>query len=442
MSPRQLLLSAAALLALSAPAVAEDIAITNATVVIGDGSAPIPNGTVVLRGGKVLAAGAGVAVPAGARTIDASGKWVTPGLVVAVTDIGLFDVEGVDESNDERADKSPFSAALDLSPAINPLAQHIAVSRAGGVTRAAVAPLRTGTIFGGQGAIIDLASDSQPITQARAFQIVQLGEDGARAAGGSRAAVHAVLRNAFMEARELARRGGGQGADPRLQDAAPERPGDALLNRFDAAALVPVVTGRQPLYVRAERAADIRMALALKTDFPALKLVIVGATEGWTVAKELAASGVPVLATPLNDLPANFEQLGATQSNVGRMAAAGVKVGLGAFGDQPRYAPQYAGNMVALTKVPGASGLDWGRAFAAISSVPASILGMGDKFGSLKPGLAGDVVIWDGDPLENRSGVVRVMIDGVEQSLVNHQTKLRDRYKVPTEGALPKAYEW
>ncbi len=442
MSPRQMLLSAAALLALSAPALAEDVAITNATVVIGDGSAPIQNGTVVLRGGKVLAAGAGVAVPAGARTIDASGKWVTPGLVVAVTDIGLFDVEGVEESNDERADKGPFSAALDLSPAINPLAQHIAVSRAGGVTRAAVAPLRTGSIFGGQGAIIDLASDGQPITQARAFQIVQLGEDGARAAGGSRAAVHAVLRNAFMEARELARRGGGQGADPRLQDAAPERPGDALLNRFDAAALVPVVTGRQPLYVRAERAADIRMALALKADFPALKLVIVGATEGWMVAKELAASGVPVLATPLNDLPANFEQLGATQSNVGRMAAAGVKVGLGAFGDQPRYAPQYAGNMVALTKVPGASGLDWGKAFAAISSVPAAILGMGDKFGSLKPGLAGDVVIWDGDPLENTSGVVRVMIDGVEQSLVNHQTKLRDRYKVPTEGALPKAYEW
>ncbi|MFN5244401.1 MAG: amidohydrolase family protein, partial [Novosphingobium sp.] len=319
---------------------------------------------------------------------------------------------------------------------------HIAVSRAGGVTRAAVAPLRTGAIFGGQGAVIDLASDGQPITQARAFQYVELGEAGARSAGGSRAAVHAVLRNAFMEARELARRGGGQGADPRLQDAAPERPGDALLTRFDAAALVPVVTGRQPLYVRAERAADLRMALALKADFPALKMVLIGATEGWMVAKELAASGVPVLATPLNDLPANFEQLAATQSNVGRMAAAGVRVGLGAFGDQPRYAPQYAGNLVSLTKVPGASGLDWGRAFAAISSVPAAILGMGDKFGSLKPGLAGDVVIWDGDPLENTSGVVRVMIDGVEQSLVNHQTKLRDRYKVPTEGALPKAYEW
>jgi len=92
--------------------------------------------------------------------------------------------------------------------------------------------------------------------------------------------------------------------------------------------------------------------------------------------------------------------------------------------------------------VPGASGLNWGQAFASISSVPAAILGMGDKFGSLKPGLAGDVVIWDGDPLENSSGVVQVMIDGVEQSLKSHQTQLRDRYLNPGDGALPKAYNW
>ncbi len=447
MSARKLTLAPAALLAalltsVAAPALAQDMAITNATVVIGDGSAPIPGGTVVVRGGKVVAAGAGVAVPAGVRTIDAGGKWVTPGLVVAVTDLGLVDVEAVDESNDGEAGKAPFSAALDIAPAINPVAQPIAISRAAGVTRAAVAPLDTGAIFGGQGAIIDLGADNQAVTQPRAFQYVDLGETGARRAGGSRAAVHAVLRNALIEARELARRGGGTGADPRLADAAPERPGDALLTRFDAAALIPVVSGRQPLYVRAERAADIRIALALKTDFPALKLVIVGASEGWMAARELAASGVPVLATPLNDLPASFEQLGATQSNIGRMAAAGVKVALGAFFDQPRHAPQYAGNLVGLTKVPGATGLSWDKAFAAISSVPADIIGQGDKFGSLKPGRAGDVVIWDGDPLEAGSGVTQVFIDGVEQPLTNRQTRLRDRYLTPTEGALPKAYDW
>ena len=421
----------AALAALwAAPAVAQDVAITHAKLVIGDGSAPILNGTVLVQGGKVIAAGPAVVIPAGVRTIDAGGKWVTPGLVVAVTDLGLVDVGAVDESNDSDAEKSPFSAALDVSAAINPNDLPIQVSRGGGVTRAAVAPLGTNSIFGGQGAVIDLGADSNAVTKARAFQYVELGESGARRAGGSRAATYASLRNALAEARELS-----------LAPAGPRRD-DILLNRPDAAALVPVVNGLQPLYIHVERAADIRMVLALKKEFPALKLVVVGASEGWMVAGELAAAGVPVLATPLTDLPNSFEQLGSTQSNVGRMKAAGVNVALGAFGDQPRYATQYAGNLVALTKVPGASGLTWGQAFAAISSGPAEIMGMGDRFGSLRPGRAGDVVIWDGDPLELTSAPIKVFIDGLEQPLSNHQTKLRDRYLNPAEGDLPKAYEW
>ena len=428
---KRLRLSAAALCALVAlPAQAQNVAITHARLVIGDGSEPIPDGTVLVQGGKVVAAGPVVAIPAGVPTIDAGGKWVTPGLVVAVTDLGLVDVGAVEESNDSDADKSPFSAALDVSAAINPNDQPIQVSRGGGVTRAAVAPLGTNSIFGGQGAVIDLGADSDAITKPRAFQYVDLGESGARRAGGRRAGTYASLRNALAEARELSLAPAGARRD------------DILLNRPDAAALIPVVTGQQPLYVHVERAADIRMVLALKREFPALKLVVVGASEGWMVASELAAAAVPVLATPLTDLPNSFEQLGSTQSNVGRMKAAGVKVALGAFGDQPRYAPQYAGNLVALTRVPGASGLTWGQAFAAISSGPAEILGMGDRFGSLRPGRAGDVVIWDGDPLELTSGPVKVFIDGVEQPLSNHQTKLRDRYLNPAEGDLPKAYEW
>jgi imidazolonepropionase-like amidohydrolase len=431
MSARLIRSALVALLAASAaPALAQSVAVTNATVAIGDGSEPIRGGTVLVQNGKVIAAGTNIAVPAGMRTIDARGKWVTPGLVVAVTDLGLFDVGGVDTSNDSDADKSPFSAALDISAAINPGAQHIKVSRAGGVTRAAVAPLDTGTIFGGQGALIDLGADPDAITQSRAFQYVDLGETGAQRAGGSRVAAWAELRNAFAEARELAAAPAGGRRD------------DVLLTRGDAAALVPVVTGKQPLYARAERAADIRLVLALKREIPALKVVLVGASEGWMVAGELAASGVPVLATPLNDLPESFEQLGATQSNVGRMAKAGVKVALGAFFEQPRYASQYAGNLVALTRVPGASGLSWGKALAAITSGPAEVLGMGDRFGSLRPGRAGDLVIWDGDPLEARSGVVQVFIDGVEQPLDSHQSRLKDRYRAPTRRALPKAYDW
>lgn len=431
MSARRLTAAIAALLTCTAaPALAQTVAITGGKVVIGDGSDPIEGGTVLVQNGKVVAAGRNVAIPAGVPTVDATGKWVTPGLVVAVTDIGLYDVEAVDDSNDTGTDKSPFSASLDISHAINPDAQHIKVSRAGGVTRAAIAPIGTDRIFGGQGAVIDLGGDPDPIVAARAFQYVELGETGAARAGGSRVAAWAELHNALLEAKELSLAPAGQRRD------------DVVLSRRDAQALIPVVNGRQPLYVHVERAADIRMVLGLRKEFPLLRLTIVGATEGWMVASELAKAGVPVLATPLNNLPASFEKLGATQSNVGRMKAAGVKVALGAFFDQPRYAPQYAGNLVSLTKVPGASGLNWNQAFAAISSAPAEAMGMGDRFGSLRPGRAGDVVIWDGDPLEGTSGVTKVYIDGVEQSLKNHQTQLRDRYLNPAEGALPKAYDW
>lgn len=431
MSRRALVIAALAAVALPVMASAQDFAITNATVATGDGGAPIEHGTVVVRAGKVVAAGAGVTVPAGMRSVDGTGKWVTPGLFSAVTDLGLWDVEGVADSNDSEAGKSPFNAALDVAPAINPANAHIAISREGGVTRASVAPVNGDSIFAGQGALIDLGTGVDLVNTARAFQFVQLGEAGAKLAGGSRVAAHVALRNALREARDLATTPGA-------------RSSDAMLTRADALALAPVLDGRQALYVGVERAADIRSVLALKTEFPKLNLVLVGATEGWLVANAIAAAKVPVIAMPLRDLPATFESLAATQSNVGRMKKAGVKVAIGMFGgsNQPRYAPQQAGNLVALNRLPGAVGLTWGEALAAITSVPAEISGMGGKEGVLAPGAAGDVVVWDGDPLELSSAPVEVYIDGIRQPLDNHQSRLKQRYKSLDRTYLPKAYDW
>ena len=458
---RSSILAAGALAAFAVPAAAQDFAITGATLVLGDGSEPIPNGTVVVQGGRVTAAGAGVAVPAGLEAFDGSGSWVTPGLFSAVTDLGLSDVEAVEGSNDSEAGDSPFSASLDVAPAINPSSQHIAVSRAGGVTRATVTAIPGSSIFAGQGAVIDLGADSDAVIRRRAFQFVVLGEQAGRIAGGSRIAAHTLFRNALREALDLG--GDGEGTitgsspapeidtgddvpiDPQVAGRDSERGADVLLTRFDAAALVPVVTGRQKLYVAVDRAADILSALALREEFPRLDMVLVGAAEGWLVADRIAASGVPVLAEALVDLPESFEIIAATQSNVGRMMQAGVKVALGGFlgtDRQPRWATQHAGNLVALGKLPGAAGLTWSQAFAAISSIPAEISGYGGRAGVLAPGAVGDVVVWDGDPLEVSSATVRVFIDGVEQPLVNHQTRLRDRYRDLDESDLPKAYDW
>ncbi len=446
------------------PLAAQTIAITNARIVIGDGSAPIENGTVIVRGGRIVSAGAGGVVPADATRIDAGGNYVTPGIVAGFSRVGLVDVDAADGSNDTTANSSPFSAAIDVAPAINPRAAAVSVNRAAGITRAVVAPSTGRSMFAGQGAVIDLASDMEPITQARAFQFVEFGEAGAREAGGSRPAAHALFRNALREARDLGRSSGGirsGGAesprrdpavtpgetepDSRLLSPTANRGEDVLLTRFDAAALVPVLQGRQLLLIHVERSSDILQMLMLKREFPALRMVLVGVSEGWTVADRIASARVPVIASALNDLPAEFEQLAATQSNIGRMQAAGVQVGIGMINDDEsrlmNSTVQYAGNLVGVGRLPGGPSMTWGQAFALVSSGPAEAMGLGGEIGSLRAGRRADVVIWDGDPLGGTATPTTVMIDGVQQSIENRQTKLRVRYRDLDERQMPKAYD-
>jgi imidazolonepropionase-like amidohydrolase len=452
------------LIAAASPVAAETIAITGGTVALGDGSEPIHNGMIVIRDGRVLAAGnVRMKLPEGTQVIDATGKWVTPGIVAGFSRLGLADVDLSAEGADDTTANGPFNAAIDVAPAINPRDTPVAVNRADGVTRALVAPSVGKNIFAGQGAVIDTGADMEPITAARKFQFVELGERGADKAGGSRTSAHVLFRNALREAGELRR------FAPTIESAArapapdarerpvvrnpnetriygPEarRSEDVLLTRFDAAALVPVLQGRQYLLVHVERASDILQVLDLKREFPSLKIVLVGATEGWLVADKIARSGIPVIASAVNDLPASFEQIAATQSNVGRMRAAGVKVSIGMVDDNETrnlfMERQYAGNLVGLQKVPGATGVSWGEALAMITSRPAEAIGMGGELGSLAPGHRADLVIWSGDPLEGSSAAEQVFIDGVRQPLETHQTRLLDRYRDLSRSALPPAY--
>jgi imidazolonepropionase-like amidohydrolase len=430
---KALLLAAAAFI--TSPALAQTIAITGGKVAIGDGGEAIENGTVIIINGRITAAGVNIPVPARAKRIDASGKWVTPGIFAGFSRIGMSEVEGVDPTNDTVAQRSPFSVAIDAVDAVNPRAVAIPVSRSGGVTRAVIAPSTAQTMFAGQGAVIDLGADADAITKPQAFQFVEFGETGASEAGGSRSAAWAYFRNAIQEARDYA-------ASLRPMGV---RPHDAMLKRADMAALLPVVTGAMPLMVHVESASDILKVLKLKQEMPAIRLIIAGAGEGWEVANQLAAAKVPVIVDALADLPDSFEQLSATQSNAGRLRKAGVLVVLGTLNRfetlQVRNLTQDAGNMVALTKVPDATGLSWGEALATITSRPAEMLGMGAELGSLKAGRRADVVIWDGDPLEVTSQAVQVFIDGVDQPLGNRQLRLRDRYRTSTEKDLPKAYD-
>ena len=419
----------------AAPLAAQTTAIVNAKLEAGTAAGPVDGATVIIQNGRIAAAGRGVTVPAGATVVDAGGKWVTPGIIAGFSRLAIVEVDAVDPSEDAEAEKSPFSAALDISPAINQRSVNIPINRIEGLTRAVVAPSAGRDIFGGQGAIVGLGGGDDTLMRARAFQFVELGERGANLAGGSRAASFLTFRNGLTEAQLYAR-------NPVAYDSGRDR--EAILTRLDVAALVPVVQGRIPALIHAERASDIQRVLDLRTEFPALKIIIVGGAEGWVVASKLAAAKVPVIATATQDLPSSFEMLGATESNVGRMVAAGVTVALGMIDNddarQVRLLPQHAGNLVAMAKIPGATGLTHAQALAAITSMPAKIFGMSD-LGTLEAGKRADVVIWDGDPLELATAPTAVYIDGKPMPMTSRQTELRDRYLRLNPNGLPYQYK-
>ena len=415
------LLLAATLLASAPAAFAQQVAITGARVVTNTTQGVIENGTVVINNGRVVSIGTGAA-PAGATVVDAKGKWVTPGLFAAFSRVGLAEIPSEDPANDISAGGSKFQASLHAADSFNPDDTAIDVSRIEGFTRAAIVGAPGDGLFGGYAAIVDFTGAFNSIDTREAFMLAELGEGGASAAGGSRAAAWHWLLTAIDDAK----------AYPRgFED---DGEGDLLI-RKEAVALKPVVEGRVPLMVEVHRAADILQLLTLRQREPRIKLIILGATEGWRVADQIAAANVAVIVNPLANLPDRFEILAATLENAGRLSAAGVTVAIadpGQASHNTRLIQQLAGNAVA-------NGMEWDAAFKAITSVPATMYGRAD-LGVLRAGATADVVIWDGDPLELMSSPDAVYIDGVATPMESRQTKLRDRYMTLTEDK-PQAYE-
>lgn len=424
---------AIAALALAAPpALAQTYLIKNARIHTmaksggGDAAAVIPDGDILIRDGLIAGVGTGLAAPEGASVVDAKGRIATPGIFAPWSQLGLAEIDLDDEANDASPEGDfPLSAALDAADAFNPAASLIAINRAGGVTRALVAPVQGSKMFGGRAAIVDLSGRAASVTRAGAAQSVALGGFGAELNGGTRMGAWASLREYIEEARRYA-------ADPAGYAARPIDPKFALA---DIKALVPAARGEEPLVVSVRRASELRALIRLKTDYR-LNVVALGAEEGHIVARELAEAKIPVILNPMRNLPGQFEALGATLANARKLHEAGVVI---AFFDPPsgshnlRLLPQLAGNAAA-------NGLPHEAALAAITLNPAIIYGVQARLGSIEVGKIADVVLWDGDPLEVSSRPLAVFIDGRRVSLRNRQTLLRERYRDLSRGALPFAY--
>jgi imidazolonepropionase-like amidohydrolase len=402
-----------AALALATPAAAQSVLIRDGRVVTNSSAGTLENGDVLIVDGRIRAVGANIAAPSGARVVEAQGRFVTPGAFAAMSEVGLSEISGSGAPNDASIESDTISAGADAGRAFDPSVTAIAVTRIEGVTRAAIAPSGTDTLFGGRGALVSLGGRPDSVFRQRAFMVVELGETGANRTGSSRAALWPAFEAALRDAREYpARYTRGQGG--------------AVLSELDAAALQPFARGQGAFLVHVESAADIRRIIRFKRDNSGLDFIIHGGAEAWQVADELAAARIPVIIDPLANLPDSFERLSARLDNAALLHQAGVQIAIAPApgtvdAHQARLVLQLAGNAVA-------NGLPWDAAFAAVTRGPADIFGVGAELGRLDRNYAADVVIWDGDPLEVQSAPTAVFIAGVEQPLVSRQTRLRDRY--------------
>lgn len=416
---RTLLCATFALASLSAASGAQTIAITGGRVFTVSGQ-PIDNGTVIIRDGRIAQVGANIAVPEGAQRIDAGGKWVTPGLVNAATQLGLVEVSAEQQTRDASArGRDGIAAAFTVWEGLNPASVLLAPARNEGVTTVLVAP--AGGLVSGQAAVVDLVegSLSDLLVRAPVAMVAQVGNAGKGNTIGARGELIVRLKELLEDSRAYSRRKADYERSATRQFVA---------SRLDLEAMIPVAEGRLPLIVVADRASDIEAALKVAGEYN-LRLVIAGATEAWMVADKLAAAHVPVLTGAMTNIPSSFDALGAYQESAGLLRRAGVDVVLigdagtsDAQGFNVRNIKQEAGNAVAY-------GMNWNDALGAVTIVPARVLGIADRYGTLEPGKVANVVVWSGDPFEFSTRAEHVFVRGKEVRSPSRQDLLEQRYK-------------
>ena len=403
---------------------AQDVLIRNATVHTATARGTLQGADVLVRNGRIAAVGRGLSA-GNAAVVDAQGRPLTPALFAGINDIGAEEVSGESSTVDSHVALGSGSKDMQVRPefdvtdAYNPESVLIPVTRVEGYGWALLAanPTSGGSFIGGQGGVVRFDGSLDPIGPRVLF--VTLGADGANLTGGSRAGQWMILDQLIDEVR------GRIAPDSRF----------ALLTPAGRATLAKYFGGGGRVAVTVQRASDIRRLLRW-AKARNVRIAIVGASEGWKVAGEIAAARVPVFVDELANLPADFDQIGATLENAARLRAAGVEVGFYMSGDASHYARklrQLAGNAVA-------NGLPWEDALAGLTRVPAQAFGVGGEVGAIAVGQRADLALWTGDPLDVAQTATQVWMGGRAVEMKSRQTELRDRYLHRQESALPPAY--
>lgn len=399
----------------------------------------IENGVLVITGGKIVAVGAqdSVTVPSDATVIDAKGLTVYPGLIDPDTTLGLTEVAADQESNDLSEPSDEIMPHMHVADAFHAETELIPVARLNGVTNAVVAP-GTEDSIAGQDIFIQLAGhDRDDMILGRDVALaMNYGAEqrrrGGRGAGGSfpstRMGLITQLRQSLLDAQHYEAE---QKAAEKKPDAKSgndtKAPGNSEKRDLRLEALLPYLRGEKPVVIGVYEGYDIESVMKVAQEFH-LKVILNHVTHSQEVLDEIAAWKVPVIVGPIYDFPRANERYDAVYTLPAELAKRGVKIAIssgeagGPGGAHTvRNLPYSAGFAVAY-------GLPYDEALKAITLNVAEMFGFGDKLGSLDVGKLGNVVLANGDPLDVRTDVKQVFIEGVSQPMVSRQTMLRDEY--------------
>ncbi|MGH7506315.1 MAG: amidohydrolase family protein [Longimicrobiales bacterium] len=402
----KLLLAALMLTMVAAPAAAQPrvgevgtFLIRGGTVITVAGQ-QIENASVLLQDGRIAGVGTNVTAPADATVIDATGKFVYPGMIDSYTPLGLTEVGGINTMNlrSEIGDFNPHNRAV---VALNMDSEMMAVTRANGVTNVLTTP--SSGIMSGQAALINTAGwtwEDIAVKPTAAFVINYPREPSFRFGPDPdseqrRTAQERVdedlraLRTVLSKARDYER----------------ARAAGAPMTETEYEALRPLMRGEIPAIVSADTEEQIRGAFALADSF-GIRIILYGADDAWKMADEIAQKNVPIVLGSIQSTPDDDEPYDAIYAAPGVLHRAGIKFAFSTgSGANSRDVPYHAALAVAY-------GLPADVALRALTLTPAEIFGVDDQLGSIEVGKLANLFVATGDPLDVRTQMTDVFIKG------------------------------
>ena len=392
----------------------------------------IENGVLVMADGKISAIGeAGqVKIPSGAKVVDAKGMTVYPGLIDPESNFGLTEISADQMSNDlvERSDE--IMPHMHVYDAFHSETELIPVARLNGITNAVVAPASEDTISG-QDIFIQLYGRDRDqmimgrdVALAMNFGADQRRRGGRGGAGGGRSEYPSTrmglvtqLRQTFLDVQDYEAH----------RDAAAKKDDKTFKRDLRLEALIPYLKGERPVVIGVYEGYDVETIMALAQEFH-LKVILNHVTHTQEILDKIAAYHVPVIIGSIYDFPRADQRFDAVYTLPAELAKRGVKIAISSADAGGPVSSHSARNLPYAAGFAAAYGLPYDDALKAITLNVAEMFGFADRLGSLDVGKMANVVVANGDPLDVRTDVKQVYIQGVPVPMENRQTHLRDEY--------------